>query len=75
MRKPMFWFLTRSDTNQAVQLQRMAKCLKFRIKKKGGRYCVCGENRGADQLRGNFAVTAGLICVFVFRICKTLVFS
>ena len=31
MRKPMFWFPTRSDTNQAVQLQKMARGLKFRI--------------------------------------------
>ena len=31
MRKPKFWFPTRSDTNQAVQLQKMARCLKFRI--------------------------------------------
>ena len=25
VRKPMFWFLTWSDTNQAVQLQKMAQ--------------------------------------------------
>ena len=31
MRKPMFWFPTWSDTNQAVQLQKMARGLKFRI--------------------------------------------
>ena len=29
MRKPTFWFLTRSDTNQAVQLQKMARGLKI----------------------------------------------
>ena len=28
-RKPIFEILTRSDTNLAVQLQKMAKCLKF----------------------------------------------
>ena len=33
MRKLTFWFPTWSDTNQAVQLQKMARCLKFRIKK------------------------------------------
>ena len=33
MRKPTFWFLTWSDTNQAVQLQKMARGLKFRILK------------------------------------------
>ena len=31
MRKPTFWFLTWSDTNQSVQLQKIARCLKFRI--------------------------------------------
>ena len=31
MRKPTLWFPTWSDTNQAVQLQKMAKGLKFRI--------------------------------------------
>ena len=31
MRKPTFWFPTWSDTNQAVQLQNIARSLKFRI--------------------------------------------
>ena len=31
MRKPTVWFLTWSDTNQAVQLQKMARGLKFLI--------------------------------------------
>ena len=31
MRKPTFWFPTWSDINQAVQLQKMARGLKFRI--------------------------------------------
>ena len=31
LRKPTFLFLTWSDTNQAVQLQKMAKGFKFRI--------------------------------------------
>ena len=33
MRKPTFWFPTRSDTNQALQLQKMARVLKFQNKK------------------------------------------
>ena len=36
MRKPTFWFPTWSDTNQAVQPQKMARVLKFRIKKEEG---------------------------------------
>ena len=38
MRKPTFWYPTWSDTNHAVQLQKMAKGLKFRIKKDEGSY-------------------------------------
>ena len=52
MRKQTFWVPTRSDTNQAVQLQKMARGLKFRIKKVEGLYYLCSENKGADQLRG-----------------------
>ena len=52
MRKPTFWFPTWSDTNQAVQLQNIARGLKFQIKKVEGLYYLCSENKGADQLRG-----------------------
>ena len=51
MRKPTFWFLTRSDINQAVQLQKMVRGWKFRIKIVEGSYYLCCENKGADQLR------------------------
>ena len=56
MRKPTFWFQTWS----AVQLQKMARGLKFRIQIVEEVYYLCSENKGAD-LR---------LC---FRICKTLV--
>ena len=63
MRKPRFWFPTGSDTNQALQLQKMARGLKLRIYKVEGLYYLCSENKGADQLR-----EADLrLC---FRICK-----
>ena len=71
MRKPTFWFPTWSDTNQAVQLQKMARGLKFRIWKVEGLYYICSENIGADQLRGYREADLRLC----FRICKTLVFS
>ena len=71
MRKPTFWFSTRSGTNQAVQLQKMARGLKFRIQKVEGWYYLCSEHKGADQLRGYREADLGLC----FRICKTLVFS
>ena len=71
MRKPTFWFSTWSDTNQAVQLQKMGRGLKFRIKKVEGLYYLCSENKGADLLRGYREADLRLC----FRICKTLVFS
>ena len=45
-------FLTRSDTNRAVQPQRMARGLKFQIYVVDGLYFLCSENKGADQLCG-----------------------
>ena len=52
MRKPTFWFPTWSDTNQAVQLQKIARGLKFWKKKVEGLDYLCSENKGADQLSG-----------------------
>ena len=46
-------FPTRSDTNQAVQPQEMAKGLRFWIWKAEGLYFPSGENKGADELRGH----------------------
>ena len=68
-------FSTRSDTNRAVQLQKMARGLKFRIKEVEVWYYLCSENKGADQLCGyreanSFAVPVNLICVFVFAYAK-----
>ena len=71
MRKPTFWFPTWSDTNRAVQLQKMATGLEFRIKKVEGLYYLCSENKGADKLRGCREADLRLF----FRICKMLVFS
>ena len=71
MRKPTFWFPTWSDTNRAVQLQKMARGLKFRILKVEGLYYLFRENKGADQLRGYREADLRLC----FRICKMLVFS
>ena len=69
MRKPTFWFPSRSDTNQAVQLQKMTRGLKFRIQKVDGLYYLSSENKGADQLRGHREADLRLC----FRICKMLV--
>ena len=71
MRKPTFWFPTWSDTNQAVQLQKMARGLEFQIYKVKGLYYLCSENKGADQLRGYREADLRLC----FRICKKQVFS
>ena len=71
MRKPTICFPTWSDTNQAVQLQKMARGLKFWIKGVEGFYYPCSENKGADQLRGYREADLRLC----FRICIMLVFS
>ena len=41
-----------SDTNRAVQPQKMARGLKFCIKEVEGLYYPCSEHKGADQLHG-----------------------
>ena len=71
MRKQTFWFPTWSDTHQAVQLQKIARGLKFRIKKVEGLNYLFSENKGADQLCGYREADLRLC----FRICKMLVFS
>ena len=51
MRKPVFGFPTRSDTNRAVQM--IARALKFQIwvvEVVEGLYYLYSENKGADQL-------------------------
>ena len=70
MRKPTFWFPIWSDTNQAVQLLKMARGMNFRIKEEEGLCYLCRENKGADQVRGYREADLRLC----FRICKTLVF-
>ena len=67
MRKPTLWFPTWSDTNQAVQLQKMARSLKFRFIGSRGDYIIRVTKTKALI---SFAVTAKLICVFVFAYAK-----
>ena len=71
MRKPTFWFPTRSDAKQAVQSQKMARGLKFGIYEVEGLYYPSSENKGADQLCGYREADLRLC----FRICKMKVFS
>ena len=71
MRKPTIWFPTWSDTNQAVQLQKMTRGLKFGILKVEGLYYLCSKTKGADQLRGYREADLRLC----FCICKKPVFS
>ena len=71
MIKPTMWFSTRSNTNRAVQPQKITRSLKFWIKKVEELYYPCSENKGADQLCSY--CTADLwLC---FHLCKSLVFS
>ena len=72
-KKTCLWgFPTNSDTNQAVQLQNMARGLKFQIREVEGLNYLCSENKGADQLRNYH--TADLHLLFS-HICKKQVFS
>ena len=71
VRKPVFGFPTRSNTNQAVQPHKIARCLKFRREVVEGLYNVCSENKGADQLR-SYREADLRLC---FRICKKPVCS
>ena len=71
MRKSVFEFPTRSDTNRAVQSQKMARGLKLRIYEVEGLYFPCSENKGADQIHGYREADLHLC----FCICKNPVFS
>ena len=55
MRKPVVGFPTRSNTNQAVHPQKIARGLKFHIWKGERHYYLCSENKDADQLHSNCA--------------------
>ena len=65
-KNPSSVFPPRSDTNRAVQPQRMAIGLKFRIYVIEGLYYLCSENKGADQLCCYREADLRLC----FRICK-----
>ena len=71
MRKPVFGVSDQLQKNRAVQPQKMARGLKFRIKVVEGLYYPYSENKGADQLRSYCAADLRLC----FRICKKSVFS
>ena len=48
--KTCHWgFMTSSDTNQAVQPQKMVRGLKFQVKEVEGLCYLCSKNKGADQ--------------------------
>ena len=56
----------RSDTNRAVEPQKMARGLKFQTEEVEGLYYLCSENKGAGQLRGYREADLRLC----FRKCK-----
>ena len=51
--------------------QKMSRGWKFRIMEVEELYCLCSENKDADQLRGDHEAN---LCLY-FRICKKQVFS
>ena len=62
----VFWSLTSSDTNRAVQPQKMDRGFKFRTWKVEELYYLSSKNKGSDQLRCN-RETDLCLC---FCICK-----
>ena len=57
------WFPNRSDTNRPVQLQKQARSLKFWSEVEEELYYPSSKKKKALI---SFAVTAQLICAFVF---------
>ena len=70
VRKPTMWFANRSDTNRAVQSQKMVRGWKFWIYKVEELYYPCRENKGTDQLR-RYCEADLRLC---FHLCRLLVF-
>ena len=62
--KPTMWFPNRSDAYGSVQAQKMARGWKFWIGFRKLRNCTI--HVGKTKALISFAVTAKLICVFVF---------
>ena len=60
-----------SNTNRAVQPQKIARGLKSRIKEVEGLYYLCSINKGSDQL----CCFHEADLPFCFRICYKPVFS
>ena len=58
------WFPNWFDTNQAVQAQKMARDCTF--------WMICTINVAKTKAPISFAVTAKLICAFVFAYVKCL---
>ena len=64
------WFPNRSDTNRAIQSQKMVRGRKFWILVEEELYYPSSENKGADQLRGYREADLRLC----FRLCRLLLF-
>ena len=64
------WFPNMSDTNQAVQSQKQARSLKFRIQVEEELYYPSSGKKGADQLLSYCEADLHLC----FRLCRLLVF-
>ena len=62
-------FLTESDSNQPVQLQRLAKIMKFALKEIDYYTVQKTNNKGADQT----SQMRRLVCVFVIHMQQSQV--
>ena len=71
MRKRVFRVFDKVyNMNQAVQTQKRFRSLKLRALEVKGFYCLCSENKDADQLRSHRAADLHLCS----SICKNEVF-
>ena len=78
VRKPVRYlgFLTKSDTNRALQMLKMARGLKFPSCEIKGLYYLFSENKGADQLCSYRVEEADFLLMWLIcergRLCRTL---
>ena len=68
MRKLIMWFPNRSDTNRAVQAQKMARVI-LHLESRG---TACTIRVAKTKALISFADSVKLICTFVFAYAKCL---
>ena len=73
MGKLLMWKRNRSDTNQAVQAQNMARAWKFRSQEEEALYYPSSENEGADQLCNYYTDDIRFSCKRTSGVCFSII--